>query len=52
MAVYAAFFGVLFALLIADPTLSRKFFALQSFAGGVLLESILFFTRKARPDYR
>ena len=52
VAVYAAFFGVSFALLIADPTLSRKFYALQSFACCVVLEAVLFFTQKVRPDYR
>ena len=50
--VYLLFFGVSFALLLLDPDLSRKFYALQSFACCVVLEAILFFTQKGRPDYR
>ena len=50
--VYLLFFGVSFVLLVLDPDLSRKFYALQSFACCVVLEGILFFTQKVRPDYR
>ena len=52
VAVYLLFFGVSFALLLVDSDLSRKFYALQSFACCVVLETVLFFTQKVRPDYR
>lgn len=44
--------GYLHLVLLANPDLSRKFYALQSFACCVVVEGILFFTQKGQPDYR
>ncbi len=44
--------GYLHLVLLANPDLSRKFYALQSFACCVVVEGILFFTQKEQPDYR
>ena len=52
VAVYWLFFGVSFALLLVDPDLSRRFYALQSFACCVVLEAVLYFRQSGRPDYR
>ena len=52
-AVYGLFFGTFFALLLMSPVvLSRQFYALQSVACCVVLETILCFWQAKRPDYR
>lgn len=52
VAVYLLFFGVSFVLLLVDPDFSRNFYALQSFACCIVLETILFFTQSVQPNYR